>query len=109
MDVPVFRETITFAGLARIAMSIGAIVSFNERGIDLRTDHRGFQGGLDAFLGAEDDANFNVDDASLLARFVHRGIVEILGRAQVGLRRTPRLAGRGRAPFFSVGLMNRPS
>ena len=56
MDVPVFRETITFAGLARIAMSIGAIVSFNERGIDLRTDRRGFQGGLDAFLGAEDDA-----------------------------------------------------
>ena len=108
MDVPVFGETITLAGLTCIAMPIRPIVSFDERRIDLRTDRRGIQGGLDTFLGAEDGAEFNIDDSSLLARFVHRGIVEILGREDVRMGGTTRFAGGRRVHFLSIRPMNRP-
>ena len=99
MDILIFRETITLAGLARIAMPIGRVVPFEEGGVDLRTEGRSDQRHPDAVVRAKDGSKIHVNDASRSPRLVHGGIVEIRRGADVGMLRTSRLTGARRKHY----------
>ena len=107
MDLPVFRKAIALTGLTRIAMPVGAVVPFDEGGVDLRTNGRSSQRDPDAVVGAKNGAKIHLDDASLSPRLVHGGLVEIRRGEDKGILGTTRFAGAGRNDFFPVGLMNR--
>ena len=77
VGIPFFAEAVGLADLAAVAVSVGAVLAFDERGVDLLADRRIGQGRCDGLGCPEHDVECDVDDASFLTFFVHCGVVQV--------------------------------
>jgi len=60
MDVPILREAIGLANLPVVPVTVGSVLPFHERGVDLLADLRLFQGRHHSRHGSENDAKVDI-------------------------------------------------
>ena len=77
MDIPLLGEAIALANLAGVAIAIRAVLTFDERRVDVSAYQRGLQGRLHIRRASEDHARFHLHDTALLPRLMHRGITQV--------------------------------
>jgi len=108
MYLPVLAEAVRLAHLPSIAVTIRAVVTLDEGGVDLVAYRRVFQGFPDCLWRAEDDAGFYFDDSALPACFVNGGIVEVWGRHKKGGLGPSGFAGFHRRDRCAIGVEDGP-
>jgi len=107
MNIPILRKTIRLSHLAAATIAIRAVVTFDERSVDLPTATRLFQHLGHLFFRAEYNSITDVCDASVHTSFVNRRIDQILARLVSRSLRTATFAGSLGSSFDSKGFQNR--
>ena len=108
VDIPVFGEAVTLAGLPRVLAPIRTVSPLDEGGVDgamipLETGQQaGHQG-----EGTEDHGPHDVNDMSFLSRLAHRGIAQVARKKSLGFGRTSRAWPPGPRNLDRVRLLDR--
>ena len=79
MNLPFLGESVCLTDLARVLSSLGPVVPFDVRCVDLPTGCRGFQEGRDHCQRPKDNGTSDSHDPALFPGLVNRGVAEVRG------------------------------
>lgn len=108
MNIPVFREAVSFTNLSSVAVSICSVVSFNKGRVNHITDRRVLYRSLHLSYVAKNCPQINLDHPAFSTSFMNSGI------RQAFCRNTPRTFGATASAsmcncgVFAVSLQNSP-
>jgi len=106
MNIPVFRETVRFANLSGVAVTIGSIVPFDKGSVNHITDRRVFYRNFHLSFTAKDCPQINLNHPAFSTSFMNSGIGQAL------CRNTPRAFGAAafarmcNCGVFAISLQN---
>ncbi len=106
MHIPILRETIRFANFPTATIAVGAVVSFDERGVDFFAAFRLFQRRFHLRFRTEHAAIIHLDNATFHTGFMHRYIDQIFAGLELAALRSPGFSGAFRCSLNSKRFQN---